>query len=165
MSHPLKVGSETAQGFRINWCFFFFFSKARACTLGSMPHGECCCKQWRIRKSDAFLECVPSFPKDVKEQWRKIIHEQGLVLKIGDIHAQTLDRGGGIGRYNFHVALWVFSRPLGTPHLVAWWGAPSHWDNLPRGLLRSRSLPGTRGSTCPRQKQNLPEKNKYKTLL
>lgn len=74
--------------------------------------------------------------------------------------------------YNFNIALLMFSQAFCTRHVVASRGASSHqkWESTyPGRLVIIRRLPQTHWSTCPWQKQNLPEKkqktNKYKTLL
>lgn len=96
----------------------FVFAKARACTQAACHTASAVAKSGGS-ESDAFLECVPSFPKDVKEQWRKIIHEQGLVLKIGDIHAQTLDGGGE--ELDATISTWLCGCFHDLSALHTWW--------------------------------------------
>lgn len=69
--------------------------------------------------------------------------------------------------YNFHMALWLSSQPFCSTHSVALRGASSHHVRLatPVHWLETESSPWIPRSTCPWQKQNLSEKNKYKTLL
>lgn len=123
-------------------------------------------RESRIWRGDRFFKCFPSFPKDVKQQWRNSIYEQRLVMKISNIHAQTLEHERKKGNTTIPTLYGCCFRNLSAPD-TPWLHAvpcPTSRDSLPRGLVRNRRLSPDPLSTCPWQKQNLLEKNKYKTL-
>lgn len=127
---------------------------------GALPHVDA--KSWRSGRwqfPNAFL-----LPKGCETTMRNFIHKQRLVLKISNKHAQTFEHEGRNETLQFHMALRLFSQPFCTRRLVALREASSYQLGLyPVHWLEAESAPWTHWSTCPRQKQNLPEKNKYKT--
>lgn len=103
-------------------------------------------KDWRLRKSDAFPECVPSFPKDVKEQWRKFIHTRTrLSLEDRRYTCTNIRPGGGGGGRN-----WTLQFPRG---IVGVFTTSRH--STPGGLAGCSFPPG-QSAPWAAQKQKLP---------
>lgn len=109
--YSLNFISETLHGnFRLS-----SFGKAQVfcCTRydvewiipGRIPH-ECCRKSGKMIQ---FPNASPIFPQDVKQHGHNSRYEQRLVLKISNIHAQTLEHGGEGGKW---------STPVSTLHYV-----------------------------------------------
>lgn len=112
----------------------------------------------RMWTGDTVSTCFPIFPQDVKQRGRNFTYGQRLVLKISNIHAQTLEHEGkNMKHYKVHTAL-LFSQALGTRPCVV-----SPMVPLPTRRQRLPRRAGHRQTTLPRPTDHLPLAKKEPT--